>query len=250
MLFFCTSDHQRNLNDSTRHRGENKNAWEKIKEMEGEEVNCDHVKFGKMTWKIVESVEEDVFEEVREYELGLMEGKYNPVKGDEARKFDTGNYNDAFWLLWSDEIKDDVTKLNMYVKTINEKRKERFQRVIKDVTRPEFIIFHALLIGASVYSAQGVKLWNEDEYRRGRNGKRVRRGLSKRVNFGDYMKLWRFKQIKDIIPMIMEDKELEDIDDWWKLKTRVNSYIRSRKEIVYASHVLVFDESMSAFVPR
>ena len=123
MLFFCTSDHQRNLNDSTRHRGENKHAWEKIKEMEGEEVNCDHVKFGKMTWKIVESVEEDVFEEVREYELGLMEGKYNPVKGDEARKFDTGNYNDAFWLLWSDEIKDDVTKLNMYVKTINEKRK-------------------------------------------------------------------------------------------------------------------------------
>ena len=68
-----------------------------------------------------------------------------------------------------------------------------------------------------VFSSRG-ELWNEDEYRRGRNGKRFRRGLSKRVNFGDYMKLWRFKQIKDIIPMIMEDKELEDIDDWWKLK--------------------------------
>ena len=64
------------------------------------------------------------------------------------------------------------------------------------------------------------------------------------------MKLWRFKQIKDIIPMIMEDKELEDIDDWWKLKTRVNSYIRSRKEIVYASHFLVFDESMGTSVRR
>ena len=157
-MFICfTPDHQRNSNESTRHRGENKNAWEKIKKMEGEEVNCDNAKFGKMTWKIVESVEEDVFEKIREYGLGLMECKYNPVKEDNARKFDMGNYNEAFWLLWSDEIKDDVTKLNMYVKTINEERKERFQRVIKDVTRPEFIIFHVLLIGASVYSDQGGK---------------------------------------------------------------------------------------------
>ena len=90
-MFICfTADHQHNSNESTIHRGENKNTWEKIKEMDGEEVNCDNVKFGIMTWKIVESVEENVFEKVREYELGLMECKYNPVKEDNTRKFDMG----------------------------------------------------------------------------------------------------------------------------------------------------------------
>ena len=71
------------------------------------------------------------------------------------------------------------------------------------------------------------------------------------VDFGKYMKLWRFKEIKHFVPQLMEDKDLkEEGDDWWKFKTFVNKIAENRKEHFSASHVLVFDESMSAFIPR
>ena len=71
------------------------------------------------------------------------------------------------------------------------------------------------------------------------------------VDFGKYMKLWRFKEIKYFVPQIMEDEELKEKgDDWWKFKSFVTKTNENRKENLAASHVLVFDESMSAFVLR
>ena len=64
------------------------------------------------------------------------------------------------------------------------------------------------------------------------------------------MKLWRFKQIRQYISGVMEDKEKEKSDDWWKFSTRVSQFIEKRKQIMKSSHIHVFDESMSAYVPR
>jgi hypothetical protein len=46
------------------------------------------------------------------------------------------------------------------------------------------------------------------------------------------------------------DETRKDRDDWWQFSTQIESFNKKRKEGLYASHVLVFDESMSAFVPR
>ena len=64
------------------------------------------------------------------------------------------------------------------------------------------------------------------------------------------MKQWRFKEIKSFIPEIMVDAERRAHDDWWRFSAQVENYGQRRKDRVLASHVLVFDESMSAFVPR
>jgi hypothetical protein len=122
--------------------------------------------------------------------------------------------------------------------------------VIREVSKGEYIIFHALLIGAATHSDQGDKLFHDESSKFGGRDKKRRR-LSPRVNFGKYMKHWRFKQIKAYVPQVMESEELkEKADDWWRFKKRVNEFNANRKRELTTSHVLVFDESMSAFIPR
>ena len=58
------------------------------------------------------------------------------------------------------------------------------------------------------------------------------------------MRLWRFREIKSYVPVIMEDY------DWWKFKGQVEMFNKRRQSKINSSHILVFDESMSAFVPR
>ena len=64
------------------------------------------------------------------------------------------------------------------------------------------------------------------------------------------MKQWRFKQIRQYIPEVMADKSKEETDSWWKFSTRVAKFNSKQKQLLKSSHVLVFDELMSAFVPR
>ena len=70
------------------------------------------------------------------------------------------------------------------------------------------------------------------------------------VDFGQYMKQWRFRQVMNYIAQVMEHHEIRETDDWWKFKERVNLFNKKRKTSCRASHVAVFDESMSAYVPR
>ena len=49
----------------------------------------------------------------------------------------------------------------------------------------------------------------------------------------------------------MECEEMKAAgDDWWRFKKRVNDFNANRVNNLYASHALVFDESMSAYTPR
>lgn len=82
------------------------------------------------------------------------------------------------------------------------------------------------MIGASVYGESGEKLWlNEAQH--GRNKRRST--LSDRNDFNKYMKHWRFKNIRHYIANVMDDSNLEDIDDWWKFKMRMNDFNSIRK---------------------
>ena len=49
----------------------------------------------------------------------------------------------------------------------------------------------------------------------------------------------------------MEDNILKkEGDDWWRFKAQMYSFNNSKKKSIHASHNLIFDESMSVFIPR
>ena len=252
------------MNDATRHRGVWHNAWKKITELEGKEIECNNAKDGKVVWKVIKECDEDAFRYIREREIKMIVDKsFDPLIPQERESTDiTGSetntastvskkkpddYNDVFWLLWAQHMENDREKLNTKIAEENVKNKLTYKRVIRLVTRAEYMFFHALLIASSGHIHQGEKLWKDN---RG-NHKKKRRGLSNDVDFGKYLKWWRFKQIKFFIPFVMEDTDMKDNDvDWWKFKKRVIEHNESKVRKISASHVLVFDESMSAFVPR
>ena len=239
-------------NESMRHMTTYHDAWRKIKDLVGTEVVCtsgSRNSDGQVVWKVVEVVKDDAFKQIRDSELKLFKDKKIGwlSDNDSDAEEDACDYNNAFWRLWPSKIEEDVKKLENIINKENVERKRRYQRPIRTVTKAEFIVFHALLIGASVHSSQGVRLWREDMFGK---SKKTKRGLSEQVDFSKYMRLWRFKEIKRYVPLIMEDVSRKHNDDWWRFKNRVSMYNKNRSTNLAASHILVFDESMSAFIPR
>ena len=45
--------------------------------------------------------------------------------------------------------------------------------------------------------------------------------MSRKINFGEYMKRWSFRQIQNSIAQVMECANISDKDEWWKFKERV-----------------------------
>ena len=120
----------------------------------------------------------------------------------------TRNSLKSFWYLWPTEIDDDVNNINSAIVKENHSRKERYQRAIRKITKCEYVMFTALMIGAAVHSDNGEKLWNAA------SKKKQKRSLSQNIDYGNYMKQCRFKEIKSFIPEIMVDAERREHDDW------------------------------------
>jgi len=234
------------MNNAMRHQGTHTTTWTAIKALKGEVVETRNAEYGNCIWTVIEECNEDIFEEVREKEEKLYKTKnfYNIVDNNDVKEED---YNKSFWFLWSETVDNDLNKLNGIVDKDNIQRKEEYKRTIKKVSKHEFYTFHALMIAASAFSGQGEKLWNEEKMR---NNRKKRKGLSRKVDFGEYMKRWRFRQIQNIIARVMECAEISEEDDWWKFKERVVAFSEKRLKHYHASHIGGFDESMSAFCPR
>ena len=238
---------QTQMNDATRHLSTYKTTWDKIKDLEGTEVESKNAKDGSIKWKVVasESVTEDLFTDVRNKEHAFMDAKLLPVKSEED--FDNSDgFAKIFMKLWPNDMEVDRMRLNKVIAIENVKRKGNYQRAIKIVSTSEYIVFHALMIGASRYAEQGDRLWPDPVGK-----KKRRKGLSNAVDFGKYMMQWRFKEIKRYIFEVMQDAVLkESEDDWWPFKQRIADFNESRRELMYSSRILVFDESMSSYMPR
>ena len=243
-FFFTEEDFLRastEMNDATRHQGIYSDTWKKIKELEGHEEVCQSSADGRVVWKVVPSVTADVFKDIREYEENLFKDRQFGVYKDATEDCD---YNKAFWAFWPSSITDDIKKLEDVINEENQARKERYQRPIKIVSSREYVTFIALLLGASVHNGKGESLWHESR------GKKRKKCLSGTNDFGVYMKLWRFKEIRQYVASIMEDIEKKETCDWWRFSGWVEKGNRYREHKLYASHILVFDESMSSFIPR
>ena len=236
-------EYRTGINDATRHQGKYREAWATIKSLEGHKEICSSSSDGKVVWTVVDKVVDDDFETIRKFEDEKFEDKdFSPVIDPDILK--SLNFSEGFWYLWPTEIDDDVNNINSAIVKENHSRKERYQRPIRQITKSEYIVFTALMIGAAVHSDNGEKLWNAA------SKKKQKRSLSQNIDYGNYMKQWRFKEIKSFVPEIMIDASRKEYDDWWRFSAQVEKYGQRRKDRVLASHVLVFDESMSAFVPR
>ena len=237
-----------NMNDATRHRSKWRDAWKIINELEGEEVMCQNAADGKVAWKVVSECDEDIFLSIRTRELELMKKSFDPMIKDESESTaDSTDCCDKFWDMWPRKIDTDLERINVAIGKENVKNKESYKRSIRLVEKEEYLIFHALMIASVMYVQQGAMLWKDAR----KNAKNNREGLSGDPDFGKFMKWWRFKQIKFFIPIVMEDTTMRDDDvDWWQFKNHIINHNDNKRRKICASHVLVFDESLSSFIPR
>ena len=107
------------------------------------------------------------------------------------------------------------------------------------MTEREFWVFWGIFIAAAAYWCGGEALWETKN-----------EGLLHSPSMGQYMKHYRFKQIKALIPMMFADESKRTTDPWWQFIAAVESFNAKRKEMVAASIWKTLDESMSALRPR
>ena len=232
-------------NEATRHLELYNKAWKKIHELEGHTEIVTSANDGSITWKVVKEVTDDELKASRERDEELFKSKnFSIIQSMTYEERNKCDYKTGFWKLWPGTIEGDVHLINDSIQKENARRKEKYQRSIKKISTSEFIMFNALLIASTVYNDRGCNLWADN------CDMKKKAGVSIKVNFGMYMKLWRFKEIKQFISTLMKEEEVKKEDSWWKVKGIINKFIQKRKEVIIASHTLVFDESMSAFVPR
>ena len=94
----------------------------------------------------------------------------------------------------------------------------------------------------------GSKLWLSETINKKK--KKVKKSMAGRVDFGEYMKLWRFKELKLLLPRTMEDEAKKSSDDWWRIRKYSDQFSKHVRNSMYISSAVVLDESMSAYVPR
>ena len=99
-----------------------------------------------------------------------------------------------------------------------------------------------------MFTQMGSKLWQIDTVKKGK--KKPKKSLAGKVDFGKYMKLWRFKELKLLLPRTMEDEAKKATDDWWRVRKYMDSFTDHVKDSMYISSLVCLDESMSALVPR
>ena len=233
-----------NIHEASRHRNAYQSAWAKINGLEGHQETVSSAKDGSITWRVVPDILLDELKDARErYRVIFLTEKSCPIQNVQSLK-DNMTFVKGFWISWPLKVDDCVVKVNVEIEKENLNRKEHYQRPIKKMEIQEFFTFNALLIAASLYNDRGVNLWPENT-----NDKR-KAGFSSNVDFGKYMKFWRFKELKHYIPYVMSDESLQDSDDWWRVRRIISEYSRKRKGAIFTSHTFIYDESMSAFVPR
>ena len=88
--------------------------------------------------------------------------------------------------------------------------------LVKEFTKREFLIGMALIIGASDCSDKGEVLWSKSST----NGKQEEEmhweTICEKNNFGRYMKLYRFKNVRTFFPKLWEEDQHKSTDLWWK----------------------------------
>ena len=152
-------------------------------------------------------------------------------------------YKNGEWERYLEKMNKAIIQSN----EINFRKKEQSHRRVSTFSKEEFLVGHAIIIGAADCSAKGEKLWNLKT-------EEVQKqwvSIAKDYDFSAHMKFYRFKQFKHFFPMIWEDTSLLEVKDpWWKFAQAVEVFNEIRRELILPCEVVVVDESMSAFRPQ
>ena len=125
-----------------------------------------------------------------------------------------------FLNLTYNEWQESVADLNKVIDSHNTAQ----AKSIKHFSHAEFLTAHAVIIASAIYSMKGARLWDNDEKDDGEW-----ETVLKSPGFDKYMKLYRFKQFRQLLPLIFEMKELKDTDPWWQFKKFVDVFNHNRK---------------------
>ena len=135
------------------------------------------------------------------------------------------------WLLLSfKNWRRSLEKFNDCIKEYNEDHPKN----IKEFSSGEFLTSFSLFIGAVVFSMNGNRLWDIKGDSKSRDLEWA--SLVQPPGYNNYMRLYRFKQFRTIIPKIYEQVDLKDTDPWWQFKGAIDDFNAIRK----ASKLLVF----------
>ena len=136
-------------------------------------------------------------------------------------------------------------------------RKNSKFREVRQFSEKEFVIAHAIIIGAADCSDRGEALWSTEIRAKNRNTdpreidyEKYWTSISPKADFSIYMRLYRFKQFRQFFPTIWESDHHAGKDPWWKFQSAVDNFNEIRNELVLPSEILCVDESMSAFRPQ
>jgi len=119
------------------------------------------------------------------------------------------------------------------------------KKEIKDFKPWEFIIGHALMIGASFYCQSGSILFNNSKENEDKWDT-----IMQKTNFSKHIKLYQFKEFRHYLPRIWEKLATKDQDPWWAFAGAIKEFNDIRDEEVIDSWVKVLDESMAAWRPQ
>ena len=75
----------------------------------------------------------------------------------------------------------------------------------------------------------GSRLWNNN----GEGKNKEWETILQPPGFDKYMKLYRFKQFRQLIPRMFEKEDLKDSDPWWQFKGAIDSFNQIRKVLCH-----------------
>ena len=140
------------------------------------------------------------------------------------------------WLLLS--FKDWEKSLDVFNGCVR-KYNEQQPKSMKEFSRCEFLTCFSLFIGAVVFSVSGARLWDIKGDTKTRDIEWL--SLIQAPGYDKYMKLYRFKQFRMIIPKIYVQVDLKDTDPWYRFKGAIDefNFVRKVKKLFLIAFYLI-----------
>ena len=118
------------------------------------------------------------------------------------------------------------------------------KREVKESEEWDFIIGHALVIGAACYCQSGYILFNNSK-----EEEDMWDTIIQRPNFSKHIKLYRFKEFRYFLPRTWGKAATNEEVPWWAFSSTVKEFNDAQNEEIVDSWEKVLDETMSAWRP-
>jgi len=214
-------------------------AWDKVKSLLGQEVVVKTKKNGSMTWKVIESIDNDnVILEHDNSQYGLKDFSCSHYKKSEI-------VASIFLRLMFRDWREKLEKLNKAV--LASKSKCRL------FTSKEFLTGLAIIIGAAEFARRGCDLFSvkdqlvddDDD-----DDNDAWPSLCQDPHFEQYMPFSRWKDLRRFFPEIFVDEGKKETDPWYRFSSAIDEFNSLCQSEVLCSKWISIDETMSAWKPR